>query len=76
MRIELRIDRLVTDDLSGWSADELAPTITRELRRVLAHELGRAQGPAARRAAGRAIGDAVARAVTGDKTAPGARGPR
>jgi hypothetical protein len=66
MRIELRIDRLVADDLSSGSPDELAAAITREMRRVLARDLGPAQATAA----GQAVGTAVARAVTGDRVAP------
>jgi len=43
MRIELRIDRLVIDDLGACSSRELVTAITEELRRVLAHDLGRPQ---------------------------------
>lgn len=72
MRIELRIERLVTDDLSGWSPDELAAAITPDMRRVLGRDLDRTRAPAA----GRAIGAAVARAVTGDRALPRERGRR
>jgi hypothetical protein len=48
MRIELRIERLVADDLGGGSWDDFVAAVTRELRTVLARELG---GP--RPAAGR-----------------------
>ena len=48
MRIEVRIGRLVTDDLGRCSQDDFVAAVTRELRLVLARELG---GP--RPAAGR-----------------------
>lgn len=45
MRIELRIDRLVADDLGACSRADFVEAITQELRLVLARELG--QPPAA-----------------------------
>jgi len=48
MRIELHIERLVADDLCGWSPDELAAAVTHELRRVLARDLGRTRVEARR----------------------------
>lgn len=70
MRIELHIDRLVTDDLSGWSRGELAAAITRDMRQVLGRDLGRTRAPAA----GRVIGAALAQAVTGDRAPHRERG--
>jgi hypothetical protein len=48
MRIELRIGRLVADDLGGCATDDFVAAVTRELRLVLVRELA---GP--RPAAGR-----------------------
>jgi hypothetical protein len=69
MRIELRIERLVADDLGGGSRDDFVAAVTRELRLVLARELG---GP--RPAAGRTR--SVPRVRTGvSLPAAGAGGP-
>ena len=40
MRIEVRIGKLVADDLGGCSQDDFVAAVTRELRLVLARELG------------------------------------
>jgi hypothetical protein len=48
MRIELRIERLVADDLGGGSRDDFVAAVTRQLRLVLARELN-GPGPAAGR---------------------------
>jgi hypothetical protein len=69
MRIELRIGRLVADDLGGGSRDDFVAAVTRELRIVLARERS---GP--RPAAGRAR--SVARVGTEvSLPAAGAGGP-
>ncbi len=43
MKIKLRIDQLVVNDLGACSSRELVTAITRELRLVLARDLGRPQ---------------------------------
>ena len=68
MRIEVRIGKLVTDDLGGCSQDDFVAAVTRELRLVLARELG---GP--RTAAGRT---SVARVRTGRSVGRSGRGRR
>jgi len=40
MRIEVRIGRLVADDLGGCSQEDFVAAVTKELRLVLARELG------------------------------------
>jgi len=40
MRIEVRIGKLVADDLGGCSQDDFVAAVTRELRLALARELG------------------------------------
>jgi len=59
MRIEVRIGKLVTEDLGGCSQDDFVAAVTRELRLVLARELG---GP--RTAAGRTSVARVRTSVT------------
>jgi hypothetical protein len=68
MRIEVRIGKLVADDLGGCSQDDFVAAVTRELRLVLARELG---GP--RTAAGRTSVARVRTSVT--LPAAGAGGP-
>lgn len=68
MRVELRIGRLVADDLGGLSKDDFVAAVTRELRGVLARELA---GP---RPAGRTRSVPRVLATVTPPAAGGARG--
>jgi hypothetical protein len=48
MRIEVRIGKLVADDLGGCSKDDFVAAVTRELRLALARELSGPRPPTGR----------------------------
>lgn len=74
MRVELRIGRLVADDLGGLSKDDFVAAVTRELRGVLARELAGPRPAGRTRSVPRVLATVTLPAAGGARGARGASG--
>lgn len=72
MRVELRIGRLVADDLGGLSKDDFVAAVTRELRGVLARELAGPRPTGRTRSVPRVLATVTLPAAGGARRAGGA----
>lgn len=72
MRVELRIGRLVADDLGGLSKDDFVAAVTRELRGVLARELAGPRPAGRTRSVPRVLATVTLPAAGGARGASGA----